>query len=158
MPFGLCNAPSTFQRAMEVVLRGLQWQTLLIYLDDGIVLGKNMENSLNNLATVFERMSQFGLKLKPSKCHLLKDEVLFLSHVVSGQGISPNPELINSVKDWSPPTKLEELQAFLGLCNYYHCFVPAFSQISRPLHELKWGVGSNGQSLSNEPSLNLRTD
>lgn len=95
MPFGLCNAPSTFQRAMEVVLRGLQWQSLLIYLDDVIILGKWFDDNLSNLETVFQRMKQYGLKLKLAKCHLLKDEVLFLGHVVNGQGIKPNPELQN---------------------------------------------------------------
>lgn len=137
MPFGLCNAPSTFQRAMEVVLRGLQWQNLLVYLDDVIVLGKGVDDSLDNLAAVFERMQQYGLKLKPTKCHLLQDEVLFLGHVVSGRGISPNPDLLVAVRDWSPPTCLTELQAFLGLCNYYRRFVRSFSEICTPLHELQ---------------------
>ncbi|KAL6463629.1 hypothetical protein MHYP_G00280200 [Metynnis hypsauchen] len=89
MHFRLCNAPSTFQRAMEVVLWGLQWHNLLIYLDYVIVLGKDIDDSLKNLEVVFEHISQYGLKLKPTKCHLLKEEVLFLGHIISGEGIRP---------------------------------------------------------------------
>ena len=137
MPFGLCSAPSTFQRAMEGVLRGLQWQNLLIYLDDVIVLGTDIEDSLKNLEVVFKRMNQHGLKLKPSKCHLLKEEVLFLGHVISGEGIRPNPKLVQDIIDWDCPKSLLELQAFLGLCNYYRRFVKSFSQICSPLHELQ---------------------
>ncbi|XP_060758004.1 uncharacterized protein LOC132868818 [Neoarius graeffei] len=136
MPFGLCNAPSTFQRAMELVLRGLQWETLLIYLDDVIVLGRNVGESLNRLAQVFERLHEYGLKLKPSKCHLLQEEVLFLGHIVSGDGICPNPALVRDVQLWEPPSNIQELQAFLGLCNYYRKFVPSFAEIASPLHNL----------------------
>lgn len=137
MPFGLCNAPGTFQRAMEVVLRGLQWRTLLIYLDDVIVLGKSVEDNLQNLGDVFEQVQRYGLKLKPSKCHLLRPEVLFLGHVVNGQGIRPNPELVQAVQDWTSPRNLTELQAFVGLCNYYRRFVPGFSEVCNPLYALQ---------------------
>ncbi|KAL6486140.1 hypothetical protein MHYP_G00055320 [Metynnis hypsauchen] len=122
---------------MEVVLRGLQWQNLLIYLDDVIVLGKDIDDSLKNLEVVFECISQYGLKLKPTKCHLLKEEVLFLGHIISGEGIRPNPKLIQDITDWDRPKTLSELQAFLGLCNYYRRFVKSFSQICSPLHELQ---------------------
>ncbi|KAL0158975.1 hypothetical protein M9458_047051, partial [Cirrhinus mrigala] len=136
MPFGLCNAPSTFQRAMELVLRGLQWETLLIYLDDIIILGRGVDESLDRLEVVFQRLISYGLKLKPTKCHLLKEEVLFLGHVVSGEGIRPNPSLISDVEAWNPPTSVHELKGFLGLCNYYRKFVPAFSELASPLNEL----------------------
>ncbi|KAL6481658.1 hypothetical protein MHYP_G00097380 [Metynnis hypsauchen] len=137
MPFGLCNAPTTFQRAMEVALRGLQCQNLLIYLDDVIVLGKDIADSLKNLEVVFKRISPYGLKLKPTKCHLLKEEVLFLAHIISGEGIRPNPKLIQDITDLDRPKTLSELQVFLALCNYYCHFVKSFSQICSPLHELQ---------------------
>ena len=82
LPFGLCGAPSTFQRCMEMVLRGLQWKTLLLYLDDIIVISSNIEEHFCRLDEVFSRLNQAGLKLKPSKCHLFKHEVLFLGHIV----------------------------------------------------------------------------
>uniref|UniRef100_A0AAV2MLZ3 ribonuclease H n=1 Tax=Knipowitschia caucasica TaxID=637954 RepID=A0AAV2MLZ3_KNICA len=136
MPFGLCNAPSTFQRAMELVLRGLQWETLLIYLDDVIVIGNGVDQSLDRLEQVFQRFQSYGLKLKPSKCHLLQEEVLVLGHIVSGNGVGPNPALVKDVQQWNPPNNLQELQAFLGLCNYYRKFVPSFAELASPLHNL----------------------
>lgn len=136
MPFGLCNAPSTFQRAMELVLRGLQWEMLLIYVDNVIVLGRGVDESLDWLAKVFKCLHNYGLKLKLSKCHLLQEEILFLGHVVSGDGIRPNPALIRDVQLWEPPNNLQELQAFLRLCNYYRKFVPAFAELASPLYSL----------------------
>lgn len=85
---------------------------------------------------MFEHLHSYGLKLKPKKCQLLKDEVVFLGHVVSGEGISPNPALVKDVQDWQPPTTIRELQAFLGLCNYYRRFVPAFAELASPLTDL----------------------
>lgn len=83
MPFGLCNAPSTFQRCMELIVRGMQWKTLLIYLDDIILYSSNLESHFDKLGEVLSRFIQSGLKLKPSKCEFLKDEVVYLGHVVS---------------------------------------------------------------------------
>lgn len=101
---------------MELVLRGLQWETLLIYLDDIIVIGRGVDESLDRLAQVFSCLHKYGLKLKPSKCHLLQEEVLFLGHIVSSDGIRPNPALVRDVQLWRPPDNVQELQAFLGLC------------------------------------------
>ncbi len=78
MPFGLCNAPATFERLMELVLSGLHWQTCLIYLDDIIIFGKTFAEMIKNLDLVLERFAQAGLKLKPPKCQLFKKEVEFL--------------------------------------------------------------------------------
>ena len=136
MPFGLCNAPSTFQRCMELVFRGLQWNTLLIYLDDIIVLGRSREENLVRLDEVLCRLINAGLKLKPSKCQLLRQEVLFLGHVVSSSGIRPNPRLVDAVTNWKAPTSRRKVQQYLGLCNYYRRFVPKFSTLACPLTRL----------------------
>ena len=77
MPFGLCNAPSTFQRCMELIMRGLQWNILLVYLDDIIVIASNFDEHIERLDEVFSRLLKAGLKMKPSKCELFKTEVLF---------------------------------------------------------------------------------
>ena len=100
MPFGLCNAPSTFQRCMKMVFRGLQWHTLLIYLDDIFVLGATMQENLAWLDQVLGRLVEAGLKLKPSKCQILQEEVLFLGHIVSATGLCPNPCLVDAVCGW----------------------------------------------------------
>ena len=136
MPFGLCSAPSTFQRCMELVFRGLQWKTLLIYLDDLIIVCKSMEENLTHLDEVLLRLEQAGLKLKPSKCQILQTEVVFLGHVVSQEGVRPNPKLVESVKDWKAPECRREVQQFLGLVNYYRRFIPEFSEVAAPLTEL----------------------
>lgn len=136
MPFGLCNAPSTFQRGMELVLRRLQWVTLLIYLDDVIITGKTFKEHLNNLGEVLSRFRKFGLKHKPTKCSLYREEVLFLGHVVGKDGVRANPSLVQDVEKWPVPQNLKELQAFLGLTNYYRRFVQGYADIARSLHNL----------------------
>ena len=136
MPFGLCSAPSTFQRCMELVFRGLQWCTLLIYLDDIIILGRTMEENLDRLDEALGRLEEANLKLKPSKCKLLQQEVLFLGHIVSADGVRPNPKLVESICSWEPPKDRRGVQRFLGLCNYYRRFVPDFSVVANPLTDL----------------------
>ena len=136
LPFGLCNAPSTFQRCMELVLRGLQWQTLLIYLDDIIIHSMTIEEHFQRLEEVLKRLSEAGLKLKPSKCQLLKPEVLFLGHVVGRDGIRPNPQLVEAVQKWKVPENVKECQQFMGLCNYYRRFIYKFSDIASPITQL----------------------
>lgn len=136
MPFGLCNAPSTFQRGMELVLGRLQWVTLLIYLDDVIITGKTFKEHLNNLGEVLSRFRKFGLKLNSTKCSLYREEVLFLGHVVGKDGVRANPSLVQDVEKWHVPQNLKELQAFLGLTNYYRRFVQGYADIARSLHNL----------------------
>ena len=92
MPFGLCNAPAIFQRLMDLLLAGVQWSKCLVYLDETIVLGKNFDDHLHNLGTVLGKLREAGLKLKPSKCALLQKSVLYLSHIVSREGIATDPE------------------------------------------------------------------
>ena len=135
MPFSLCNGPSTFQRCMELVFWGWQWNTLLIYRDI-IVMGHTMQENLEQLDKVLSRLAAAGLKLKPSKCHLLQTEVLFLGHTVSAAGLHPNPRSVECVSEWHKPTNQKEVQQFLGLCNYYRRFVPHFSEIAAPLTAL----------------------
>ena len=133
---GLCSAPSTFQRCMELVFRGLQWRTLLIYLDDIIIFGRTMEENLDRLDEALGRLEEANLKLKPSKCKLLQQEVPFLGHIVSADGVRPNPKLAESIRSWEPPKDWCGVQQFLGLCNYYRRFVPDFSVVANPLTDL----------------------
>ena len=106
MPFGLCNAPGTFQHAMELILRGLQWRSLLIYLDDVIIISRTFDEHITRLGAVFDRFQQHGLKLKPKKCHLFAREVEFLGHVVSGEGVRTNPRLVADIEQKEPPRAL----------------------------------------------------
>ena len=136
MPFGLCNAPATFQRLMEGVLAGLARERCLVYLDDVLVMGKTFAEHLYNLREVFGRLSTAGLKLKPAKCHLMKEEVLFLGYVVSARGISADPEKVRVMVEFPTPCDLRSLRAFLGLTSYYRRFVPRFSAVAQPLYRL----------------------
>ena len=134
LPFGLNNAPATFQRLMELLLSGLKWNTCLIYLDDVIIYGRTFKEHLFRLKEVFERFREAELKLKPSKCSFCQTQVHFLGHVVSTEGISTDPSKTNAVASWPTPTCCKDVQKFLGLANYYRCFVPGFAAIAKPLH------------------------
>ena len=136
MPFGLCNAPATFQRLMDCVLAGLQWTSCLVYIDDIVIMGKYFEDHLHNLQQVFDRLKHASLKLHPSKCQFLQHEVHFLGHIVSAEGVSPDPSKTAKVKDWPPPNSTQETQQFLRLANYYRRFVKDFATIAKPLHQL----------------------
>ena len=136
MPFGLSNAPSTFQRLMEKVLSGYQWKILVLYLDDVVVFATEFEEHLKRLRQVFQRFSNAGLKLKPKKCDLLKRQVKFLGHVVDEAGIHTDPEKIEKVSNWATPKSEHDVRIFLGLTSYYRRFVESYAKIASPLHEL----------------------
>lgn len=136
MPFGLCNAPGTFQRCMELIFRGLQWKTLLIYLDDIIIFSKSFETHLKQLGEVFQRLKNVGLKLKPSKCICFQPEVSFLGHVITKDGTKPSPDKVRAIKEWQRPTNLTQVRSFLGFCSYYRKYIRNFSRIAGPLNSL----------------------
>ena len=136
LPFGLCNAGATFQRLMQLALAGLSWETVLVYIDDLIVHSKNFEEHLAHLKEVFDKLSAAGLKMSPKKCDFFRREVIFLGHIVSEHGVRTDPAKIEAVTAWPQPTKLKEVQAFLGLCGYYRKFIKNFSHLAKPLYRL----------------------
>ena len=136
MPFGLCNAPSTFERLMENILTGLQWKILLIYLDDVIVFGSTVQEVIDRLKIILDRLREANLKLKPKKCHLFQTEVLYLGHVVTSEGVKTDPSKVEAVKSWPTPTNPTEVRSFLGLASYYRRFIYKFSEVVKPLTNL----------------------
>ena len=136
MPFGLCNAPATFQRLMDMVLAGLQWKECLVYLDDVIVLCRMFDEHIGNLKSVLQRVRESNLRLKLSKCCFFRDHVTYLGHAISRDGIATDPAKTERVASWPTPTSKQEVQHFLGFAGYYRKFVKDFTTIACPLHRL----------------------
>ena len=136
MPFGLVNAPATFQRFMELVLAGLARDVCHVYLDDVLVFGKTLEEHNHHLGQVFERIRQAGLRLKPKKCRIAQTSVEYLGHVVSADGVQTDPKKLSAVEQFPTPTEVKSLRSFLGLASYYRRFVPGFSSVAGPLYAL----------------------
>ena len=136
MPFGLCGAPATFCRLMSIVLGDYIGVICLCYLDDVIVFAKTQQELLERLDKVFTRLSQNGLKIKPSKCVLFRTEIQFLGHLVTANGVQPLPDKVAAIKDWPTPRCLRDVRAFYGLVGYYRRFVAGFATIAEPLTRL----------------------
>ena len=146
MPFGLTNAPSTFQRAMNNILKPILYGFALVYLDDIIVFSNSIENHLSHLECVFNLLKKAGLKLKRKKCEFFKEKLDYLGYIVSRKGITPNKKKLESILDYPPPKNTKELSSFLGLASYYRKFINTFADKAHPLTALtrkkaewKWG-------------------
>ena len=142
MPFGLCNAPATFEAMMETLLSDLLWKKCLVYLDDVIIFGKTFDECLGNLKLVLERIISNGLKLKPKKCSLFHKSINYLGRVISTEGVKADPDKIKTVMEWSTPKCPKDVRSFLGFCSYYRDFLPGYSKISYPIQCLShWTPG-----------------
>ena len=146
MPFGLTNAPSTFQRLMERIFGDEIFTTILVYLDDLLVFSSSVKDNLDRMEKVFSLLRKFGLKLKPSKCHLLQQEVKYLGYKISESGVETDPAKIRVVKDWPRPKTVKELRSFLGFASFYRRFVLGFAKIAMPLHALTGGHTTAGKT------------
>ena len=136
LPFGLCNAPATFSRLMDNVLSGLSWEVCLYYLDDVIVFSKDWEEHLQWLRMVLSRLREANLRLGHKKCTLAQSSVTFIGHLVSEDGLQPDPRLLDNIQDIQPPTTVSQVRSFLGLVGYYRQFIKGFSNIAAPLNRL----------------------
>lgn len=133
LAFGLTNAPGTFQRAMNFILKSVIGKICLVYLDDIIVFSKSIEEHVENLRVVFKLLEDANLKLKLAKCSFLKTSVDFLGHVISADGIAPNPSKVEAIAKYPRPRTVRELQSFLGLASYYRRFIKDFASIAHAL-------------------------
>ena len=136
MPMGLCNSPGTFQRLMDLVLKGLTWESVLVYIDDIVVYARSFGELKERLEGVFNRLRAANLKLKPTKCRLFQREIVFLGHRISQAGVAMDDSKVEAIVSWPVPKNLRELREFLGLAGYYRRFILQYSTKAAPLHEL----------------------
>ena len=141
MLYRLCNAPATFQRLMQNCLGELNLSYALIYLDDVIVFWTEEEH-LHCLPVVFTRFLEHGLKLKPSKCHFLQDEITFLGHEISAEGMKPGMVNLKAIAEMAPPRTYTEIRCFTGMTGFFWRFIKGYSKIAKPLNDLLEGEAS----------------
>ena len=147
MPFGATNAPATFQRLMEECLGDLNLNLCIVYLDDVIVFSSTPEEHLERLEAVFQKLSDAGLKLKPSKCKFFQSSLSYLGHLISEEGIATDPSKIQAVEEWPVPESVSQVKSFLGFVGYYR-FIKRFSKIAKPLYALTKGLESQSKRVA----------
>lgn len=137
MPFGLCNAPATFQRHIDSVLRKYVGKNVAAYFDDVIIYTKgSLADHLKAVGQVLDTLTEAKLQVKAEKCQFAVKEAKILGHIISKGKIMPDPEKVRSIVEYPKPQNLSQLRAFLGLANYYRQFITHFSHKASPLYEL----------------------
>ncbi|XP_017797025.1 PREDICTED: uncharacterized protein LOC108578250 [Habropoda laboriosa] len=133
MPFGLRNAPSTFQRLMDSVLSGLQGNEMFVYLDDIVIYASSLTEHNIKFKNLAARLREANLFLQPDKCEFLRREVAYLGHVIGRDGVKPDPRNVSAVKNFPVPKDAKGVRQFLGLAGYYRRFIPKFADIAKSL-------------------------
>lgn len=133
MPFGLTNAPASCQELINNTLRNVLDKSVIAYLDDILIFSQTLDQHQKDVKTVLTLLDQQDLLLEPDKCEFTTKKVAFLGYIVTPQGIGADPEKIQAVLDWPPPTTVKELQSFLGTINFNRKFIKGFSEIALPL-------------------------
>ena len=128
MPFGLSNSPAVFQELMSVVLQGYS-NFATAYLDGNMIFSATLEEHLEHLSMVFERLREHQLKFILKKCSFLKGETNYLGYVISEEGIQPDQKKVEVIRTLLAPTCVREVRPFIGMCSYYRRFIPNFSSL-----------------------------
>ena len=134
MPFGLCNAPATFQRVMDRALYRVNH--VESYVDDMLIFSPDFDSHLSHLREVLKHLQVAGLQLRKEKCQFGFSSVEFLGHRISFEGRTPVPEYTQRLRSFPQPKSVAELQRFLGTANYYRCYIENMSGIAEPLYRL----------------------
>uniref|UniRef100_A0A1B6CD86 RNA-directed DNA polymerase n=2 Tax=Clastoptera arizonana TaxID=38151 RepID=A0A1B6CD86_9HEMI len=134
MPFGLKNAPPTFVRAMNIIFASMP--NVLVYMDDLIIFSDSLTEHIKHLKSVFDKLSEYNLKIELDKTEFCKKELLFLGHIISEDGIKPNPAKVVAIKEFPLPTNQKEVKQFLGLTGYYRKMIKDYAKIAKPLTTL----------------------
>lgn len=119
MPYGLKNAPRSFQRIINNSLHGLIGTKCFVYIDDVIVFVLSLDEHIFKLKQVFNRLCRVGFKLQPAKCEFFKNEIVYLGHKVTSDGLRPLEEKTDKIANFPRPNDKKSVQSFLGLCTYY---------------------------------------
>lgn len=133
MPFGLKNAPSTFQRLMNSILREFINKICVVYMDDILVFSTSLEEHISNLKIIFGTLKKSGLKLQIDKCNFLNKETEYLGHILTPQGVKPNPEKITVIQNLKLPTTQKQIKSFLGITGFYRKFIKDYAKIALPI-------------------------
>ena len=136
MPFGLCNAPSTFQRLMNIVFQQEINSVILVYLDDILIYSRAVAEHWGHLRCALDKLHRAKLYGRLHKCEFLKDKVDYLGFEVERDRIRTSPEKVKAVLDWHRPQSVHGIRSFLGLASYYRKFIRGFSQLAKPLTDL----------------------
>jgi hypothetical protein len=136
MPFGLCNAPATFQATMNDIFRPLLRKTVIVFFDDILVYSDSEETHLHHLEQVFSLLADHQFFLKESKCSFAQTKVDYLGYIVIAGTVAPDPSKVQAILDWPPPKNLKALRGFLGLSGYYRKFIRGYASIAQPLTSL----------------------
>lgn len=147
LPFGLCNAPPTFQGLMNRVLGDYIDRFALVYLDDILIFSKSEEEHVKHVKMALDRLREAKLYANMSKCEFGKPEVEFLGFRVSTNGIKPAEGKLKAIQDWKPPTNVQEVRQFIGLAQHYRRFIPSFASIAAPLTDLTKGSGPKKRDI-----------
>ena len=150
MPFGMCNASATFQRAIARALRKIvnrEGSLVMAYIDDIFIATETVEDHMVRLREVFECLREAGFKIRVAKCDFMKSEIKYLGRVVSAEGIKPDPKAVAKLRDWEVPRNKTEMQSFLGFANYYREFIPWHAKLVAPLHAITCLYAADGKTI-----------
>ncbi|KAL0451353.1 UNVERIFIED_CONTAM: Retrovirus-related Pol polyprotein from transposon [Sesamum latifolium] len=136
MPFGLTNAPAAFMSLMNKTLQPFLDQFVIVFIDDILIYSRSPKEHEQHLWTVLQILREKQLYAKFSKCEFWMEEIAFLGHVVSKEGVQPDPAKVRAILEWEPPKNVSEVRSFLGLAGYYRRFVKDFSVVAKPLTNL----------------------
>ncbi|GBG80068.1 hypothetical protein CBR_g30435 [Chara braunii] len=137
MPFGLTNAPETFQAPMTNEVRAMLDPFVLVYLDDILVYSRTLEDHLEHLRRVLETLRRAKYKANRDKCEFVRQELEYLGHFVTPEGISPLSDKIQAIQEWPEPWNVTDVHSFLGLAGYYQRFIKGYSKIEAHLTKLQ---------------------